>query len=121
MGLKSTLFGGSETNPAFIDPTQKPFLKDLYSRGQDASYGTGGQDFGQQFQQPAFNAFNKLSTGGNMIPGLQQGLQNFGNEQDQYLGGAIDAGVNDIQRNFSQNIMPQINQGAALSATSGGS
>jgi len=122
-GVTKTLFGGSDSksDPASVYGEQTPFLKDLYSRGQEASYGNQGQRFGQQFQQPAFNAFNNLSTGGNMIPGLQPGLQNFGNEQDQYLGGAIDAGINDINRNFQQNIMPQINQGAALSGTSGGS
>ena len=123
MGLTKTLFGGSDskTNPAFIDKTQQPFLKDIYGQAQGLFGNTAGQDYSSQFLQPSAGAFNTLATGGMTIPGLTQGLQNFGGQQDVALGGAIDAGINDINRNFSQNIMPEINQGAALSGTPGGS
>jgi len=109
--------GGGTTIPTF---QQKP-LERLYGRAENISQGSGGQDFAGQFLNPSFNAFNSLSTGGNIIPGLESSLMDFGQEQDQYLGGAIDAGINDINRNFEQNIMPNINQNAALTGTSGGS
>ncbi len=125
MGILSDIgkkfFGGSESQGAAIDATQQPFLKDIYNRAQLASYGGQGQQFGEQFLQPSFNAFNQQAQGGFQTPGLQQGLQNFGGIQNEALGGAIDAGLGQINRNFQRNIMPSINQGAALTGTSGGS
>jgi len=73
----------------------------------------------QQFNQ---GALQNIATGG--IPQFDQsGLQNIatGQAQNQNLTGAIDAGLGQINRNFQRNIMPGINQGAALTNTSGGS
>ncbi len=118
--MHSSLFGGGGGGSSIPGFQRRP-LESLYKRAGAASRQTGGQDFAGQFLDPSFSAFQDLSTGGNIIPGLQQGLMDFGQEQDQYLGGAIDAGINDINRNFSQNIMPQINTGAAMNNTTGGS
>jgi len=139
MGLMKSLFGGSDTQGAQIDPTQLKYLEDLWKRGQDASQGQGGQQFGQQFQDPSYNAFAQLAGGGQPInqQGLGQisqggnipqvGASGFQNQawdtgaQNQALQGSIDAGLSDISRNFTQNILPGINTGSAMSNTQGGS
>jgi len=138
--LGQTLFGGSSPSEGSkIDPTQMKYLEDLWSRGQGLSFDQGGQQFGQQFQDPSFNAFAQLAGGGQQAnqQGLGQiaqggnipqvgatGYQNQAwdtNQQNQALQGSIDAGLGDISRNFNQNIMPGINTGSAMSNTSGGS
>lgn len=118
--MHSSLFGGGGGGSS-VPAWQSVPLQELYGRAEQASYETGGEDYAGQYLDPSFSAFQDLSSGGNIIPGLESGLVNFGQEQNAYLGGAIDAGINDINRNFEQNIMPTINQGAALSGTSGGS
>ena len=118
------LFGGSDqstTNPAQVWGTQSPYLSDLYSRAQMASYGNQGQNFANQIGQGAQSGFNNQMQGGFQNPNLQQGLQNFGGQQNQALGGAINAGLGQISNNFNRNIMPGINAGAAGTNTSGGS
>ena len=118
------LFGGedsSTTNPAKVWGEQSPYLQDLYKRSQMASYGGQGQNFANQINQGAQGGFNQMMGGGFQTPGLQQGLQNFGGQQNQALGGAIQAGLGQINDNFNQNIMPGINSGSAMTNTSGGS
>jgi len=107
------LFGGSKTDPSTVWGGQSGYLTDLYSRGQQASYGNMGQDYSQQFQQPAFNAFNQQAQGG--------ASQGFGQQQNQYLDASVGSGLDQMMQNFQRNIMPGINQGAAMSGTSGGS
>jgi hypothetical protein len=122
MGMMD-LVGGSEsvTDPGFVYGAQDPYLEDLYSRSQLASYNDQGTQFSQGFQQPTMDMWGQMARGGAQIPGLQQGLSGFGQMQNQALGGAIDAGLSQINNNFNRNIMPSINQGAAMSGTSGGS
>lgn len=122
--------GSSSSDPASVYAAQAPYLKDVYDRAQQASYGDMGTQYSQQFQNPAFNAFQNQAQGGagagiNMQP-LQQMAQGgnydqYQNMQDQNLQGAIGAGLRQINQNFNENIMPSINTGAALSGTSGGS
>ena len=131
MGLFSSLtdslggfFGGddqSTTNPAQVWGTQSPFLSNLYNRAQMASYGNQGQNFANQIGQGAQAGFNNQMQGGFQNQQLQQGLQGFGGQQNQALGGAINAGLGQISNNFNENIMPGINAGAAGTNTSGGS
>ena len=121
MGLLSKLFGGSKSAAADVWQEQAPYLQDLYGRSQMASYGGQGQNYANQFQQPAFGAFNQMAQGGAQNQQLNEGLQNFGGMQNQALNGAIDSGLNQINNNFNRNIMPGINSGAAMTNTSGGS
>ena len=121
MGFMQTAFGGSTSEGSRVDPTQQPYLQDLYGRAQLASYGNQGQDYSQQFQQPSYDAVTQHAQGGFQNPQLNQGLQDFGQQQNQALGGAIDAGLGQIGRDFNRNIMPGINTGSAMSNTSGGS
>ena len=100
---------------------QSPFLEDLYSRSQLASYGNMGQDYANQISQGAMPGFNNQMQGGFQNQQLNQGLQNFGQQQNQALGGAINAGLGQISNNFNRNIMPGINSGSAMTNTSGGS
>ena len=80
-------------------------------------------DYAQQIAGGAQNAFGNQAGGGFVDPRLQQNLQAMGSGQYQNraLGGAIQAGLGDIGRNFQRNIMPSINTGSALTNTSGGS
>lgn len=112
---------GSTSAPATVYGAQEPYLQDLYSRAQMASYGGMGQDYATQIGQGAQAGFGQQMGGGFQMPGLQQGLQDFGGMQNQALGGAIEAGLGDISRNFQRNIMPSINTGAAMTGTAGGS
>ena len=123
-GVTDSLFGGgstSTTNPATVWDTQSPYLSNLYSRAQMASYGNQGQNFANQIGRGAQTGFNNQMQGGFQNPYLSQGLQNFGNQQNQALGGAINAGLGQISDNFNRNIMPGINSGSAMTNTSGGS
>jgi len=120
--------GSSSSDAASVWSGQQPYLTDLYQRAQDASYGGTGQQYAQQFQQPALGAFNQQAAGGQQYDttALQQMTQpgaydQYQNQQDQNLQGAIGAGMRQINQNFQENIMPGINTGAALSGTSGGS
>ncbi|MBT8449281.1 MAG: tail fiber domain-containing protein [Gammaproteobacteria bacterium] len=118
------IFGGSsssKSNPATVYGAQEPFLQNLWDRSQMASYGNMGSNFANQINQGALPGYNQQMQGGMQIPGLQQGLMNFGQQQNEALGGAIQSGLGQINRNFQRNIMPSINTGAAMSNTSGGS
>ena len=120
----SDIFGGgseSTTNPAKVWEEQVPFLQDLYQRAQMQSYGGMGQNYANQVNQSAMGGLQNQMAGGYQNPQLMQGLQNFGGMQNQALGGAIQAGLGDINRNFQNNIMPSINTGSAMTNTSGGS
>ena len=111
----------STSHPSTVWSGQEPFLKDLYGRAQAASYGNQGQDYANQINQGANTGYQNQMGGGFQNPQLAQGLQGFGNMQNEALGGAIDAGLGDISRNFQRNIMPSINTGSAMTNTSGGS
>ena len=108
-------------DPSKIWGEQSPYLQDLYGRAQTASYGNQGQNFANQINQGAQQGYQNQLGGGFQNQQLAQGLQNFGGMQNEALGGAIDAGLGDISRNFQQNIMPSINTGSAMTNTSGGS
>ena len=111
----------STTHPAKVWEEQTPYLQNLYSRAQTASYGNQGQDYANQINQGATTGYQNQLGGGYQNQNLAQGLQNFGGMQNEALGGAIDAGLGDISRNFNRNIMPSINTGSAMTNTSGGS
>ena len=125
MGFKiSDIFGGgseSSTAPSKVYGAQDPFLQDLYARAQMASYGGMGSNYANQINQGAQTGYQNQMQGGFQNPQLQQGLQNFGGMQNQALGGAIQAGLGQINNNFNRNIMPGINAGSAMTNTSGGS
>jgi len=126
MGALNSIVGGSEG--ASIPGFQKKALKNINKRGLDVSLDESGQNFGAQFQNPSFNAFNNLAQGGQQTDttGLQniaQGGQfnQFQNQQNPALQSAINAGLRQVNQNFTENILPGINTGSALSGTSGGS
>ena len=123
MGLLSKLFGGSKSvsAPSSVYGAQEPYLQDVWSRALGASQGGAGTQFAQQIGQGAQGGFGQMMQGGFQDPYLQQGLQGFGQMQDQALGGAIESGLGQISRNFQRNIMPSINMGAALTGTACGS
>ncbi|RKZ06638.1 hypothetical protein DRQ25_13480 [Candidatus Fermentibacteria bacterium] len=127
--MSGSLGGGkssSTQNPDQVWGAQSPYLTDLYSQAQTTAGGQGGTQFAQGIQNPAMQAFNQQSQGGFSpdTAGLQQIAQGGGydpTQQNAALGGAIDAGLGQISRNFNRNIMPGINTGSAMSNTSGGS
>ena len=121
LGVFEKLFGGSEQQGASLDPTQKGFLDDLFARASAASQLTGGQQFSQGFQNPSFQGFNSLING-QPIAGTEslEAIAN-GSVQNTNLQGEIDSGLNDISRNFNQNILPSLNTNAGLTGGSGGS
>jgi hypothetical protein len=123
MGFSDFIGGGSEsrTDPSKVWGGQAPFLTDLYKRAQMASYGGMGTDYATQVGQAALPGLQQQLGGGIQNQQLLQGLQGFGGMQNQALGGAVQAGLGDISRNFQQNIMPAINTGAAMTNTAGGS
>ena len=121
--------GGKTSQGASVWAGQEPFLKDMYQRAQDVSQSNSGQQFAQQFQNPAFQAFQQMAGGGaqtntgalqNIAQG-QTGMQQFQNQQNPALNNAINTGLDQMSQNFQRNIMPGINTGSALSNTSGGS
>jgi len=120
----SGFLGGEDSataDAATVYGAQDPYLQDLYQRSQLASYGNTGQNFANQINQGAQTGYQNQMGGGFQNQQLAQGLQNFGGMQNEALGGAIQAGLGDINRNFQRNIMPSINTGAAMTNTSGGS
>ncbi len=118
--MDSSLFGGGGGGSSIPGFQRRP-LEDLYKRAGAASRQTGGQLFGQQFEQPAFGAFEQQAGGGFQTPGLKSGLMDFGNEQNEYLDASVNSGLDSMAQNFQRNIMPQINLGSAMNNTSGGS
>ena len=119
----SDIFGGSESKSegASVWKPQGDALEGVYDAASDVFGNNSGQLFGSQFQQPTFDAFNNLSQGGYQMPGLEENLMSFGDNQNQYLDQSIDSGLNKITQNLQRNIMPSINLGAAMNGTSGGS
>ncbi len=123
MSFLDTLFGGSEstTNPGTVYQPQEQFLLDLWNRAQQTSQDTMGTDYSQMFLDPSQQGFNQMLQGGMQIPGLQESLMGFGTQQNEALAGATQAGLNQINQNLTQNLLPSISQGSALAGTSGGS
>lgn len=127
MGFSDTLGGilggssSSSTAPSSVYGPQERFLKDIWKRSRMSSYGDMGTDYAQQFLDPAFAGSQNQLGGGFQNPYLQQGLQGFGQQQNQALQDATQSGLGQINRNFQRNIMPSINTGAAMTNTSGGS
>jgi len=113
----------STTAPSKIWETQAPYLEGLYGRAQEASLGGGYDPYARRISQGAMPGFNNQMAGGFQNQQLMQNLQGLGSGQyqNQALGGAIEAGLGDISRNFQRNILPGINTGSALTNTSGGS
>ena len=120
-GLSDIFGGGSKSSGSSVWKPQTDFLEGVYDSARDTYGDNSGQLFGSQFQQPTFDAFNNLSQGGYQIPGLEENLMSFGDNQNQYLDASIDSGLNKITENLQRNIMPSINLGAAMNGTSGGS
>lgn len=94
-----------------------------YDMGQTPTPSGPAFDYAQQIAGGGLNAFGNQAGGGFSDPRLQRNLQGLagGQYQNQALGGAIQAGLGDINRNFQRNIMPSINTGAAMTNTAGGS
>ena len=127
--MSGALGGGKSQStqaPSTVWGGQAPFLENLYQGVADVGQQTGGQQYAQGYQNPAMQAFMQQAGGGAQtdisgLQGIAQGGGDYANMQNQALGGAIQAGLGDISRNFNQNIMPGINTGAAQAGTSGGS
>ena len=94
-----------------------------YGFGQSPTPGGSAYNYAQNIAQGAGGAFGNQAQGGFSDPRMMQNLQGLGSGQfqNQALGGAIQSGLGDINRNFNQNIMPGINTGSAMTNTSGGS
>lgn len=116
-GLSGLLGGESQQTsaPSSVWEPQQPFLQDIYQRAQQASYGGTGQNYAQGFMPGAQRGFDQLMNQNNL-----QGIAS-GQTQNENLGGAIQSGLGQINRNFNRNIMPGINQNAAMTNTTGGS
>lgn len=91
----------------FIDPTQAPFLKDLFQQGSDLAGGQlgAGSPF-QDFQSQAMGAL--------------QGMFNPSTQANPFLAGQIEQGQNLINENLQQNILPSVGSGAAAAGQLGG-
>lgn len=86
---------------SFIDPTQSPFLANLFQQGSDLAgqqMGAGSQ-FQNQVANPAMNAFQNFLTP----------------QQNPFLQGQIEQGQGLINENLQQNILPATG-GAAVGA-----
>ena len=86
LGAVSGFLGGqdsSTTNPSMVYGAQDPYLKDLYSRAQFASFGNQGQNFANQINQGAQTGYQNQLGGGYQNQNLAQGLQNFGGMQNE--------------------------------------
>ena len=113
----------STQNPAKVWEAQDPYLQDLYQKAATLTSRTPYFGPQRQITSGAMQGYQNQLGGGFQDPSLQQNLQGLGSGQyqNQALGGAIQAGLGDINRNFQRNIMPGINTGAAMTNTSGGS
>ena len=134
--------------PSKVWDVQSPYLQDIYSRAQSFRPTSQAQLGGFQYdpsqvsnvvsgampglQNQLGGGFQNKQLGSNLqgIAGGQfqnQELMNnlrglgSGEYQNQALGGAIQAGLGDINRNLKRNLLPTINTGAAMTNTSGGS
>lgn len=125
---KSESSNTSVTNPSTVWGGQSPYLQGLYQQGANMQR---SNPYAQQIQNQTSDPMQQMLSGG-YSPGGMQGYTNdprlnnltglaSGQAQNQALGGAIQAGLGDISRNFREGILPGINAGAALSNTSGGS
>ncbi len=95
---------------------------DQYTMGS-VTPGGSAYNYAQNIAGGAGGAFGNQAQGGFSDPRMMSNLQGLGSGQyqNQALGGAIQAGLGDISRNFQRNIMPGINTGSAMTNTSGGS
>ena len=80
-------------------------------------------NYAQNVAGGAMGGYQNQMQGGFSDPTLYQNLYGLGGGQyqNQALGGAIQAGLGDINRNLQRNILPSVNTGSALTNTSGGS
>jgi hypothetical protein len=95
------------TNDTFIDPTQAPFLGDLFRQGSDLAGGQMGA--GSDFQN-----FNSAAMG------ALQGMFQPNQQNNEFLQQQIGMGQNMINENLQQNILPSVGSGAQASGQFGG-
>ncbi len=93
---------------SFIDPAQAPFLDFLRTQGQGLAQGMlgGGSGFQQGVVNPAMQAF------GDIVAGPQQ---------NPFLMGQIEQGQQAINRNLTENILPELTSSAIGAGQLGGS
>ena len=124
--MSGALSGGQSSNQSVqkadqVWGSQSPYLEQMYSQAA-GNMGNQAQNYAQGFQDPSMQAFQQQAQGGYQ-PGAVTGLEYMasGKNQNQALGGAIDAGLGQINRNFNRNIMPGITGGAVGAGQSGSS
>ena len=123
--MSGSLGGGqssSTQNPDQVWGAQSPYLQQMYGNASTAAMDPSGQQYAQGYQDPAMQAFQQQA-GGGFQQGDISGLNKMasGANQNLALGGAIDAGLNQINNNFNRNIMPGISSGAVGAGQSGSS
>ncbi len=97
----------SGRNRTFIDPMQAPFLQELYSRGLSlADAQMGGGQFQAGVIDPAMQAFGDILGPYQQTPGLT---------------GQIEQGQELINRNLTENILPELTSSAIGAGQLGGS
>ena len=114
----------SSSSPGSIYGSQDPYLQELYAGASNAYNAPQGIDpYAQQVANSAMGGYQTQMGGGIVDPTLQQNLYGLasGQVQNQALGGAIQAGLTDINQNLTRNMLPAIGTGAAMTNTSGGS
>lgn len=113
---------GGTVTPGATGSKGQQVGQDQYSVGQVNPSGDA-YNFARGITGGAGQAFGNQAGGGFTDPNLYQNLYGLGSGQvqNQALGGAIQAGLGDINRNFQRNLLPSINTGSAMTNTSGGS
>jgi hypothetical protein len=111
MSFLNDLFGGSESSQSsYIAPQQLPYLQNLWRGAQNQLPGIQGQ-VGQYQQQGNQFLGNLGQVGQNLNPYMGSGFA------DQQISGL----QNLLNRNFSENLLPGISQGANAAGQLGGS
>lgn len=117
----------SRSTPSTVWEGQVPYLTNIYNQGQNIlGRSVGGQAVNQanQVASQTYQPWQQMTQGGQSATFQNNpNLTGFasGNIQNEALQGAINAGVGDITRNFTQNLLPSIKADAVSSGTSGGS
>lgn len=110
MGLFADIFGGgSSSSSSYVNPAQAPFLQDLWGRGSAATTQALGQV--PQYQQMGNQFLGSLGNAG-------QALQPF--MAPGFAGQQIDSLSALLNRNLSENLLPQIGSQAQMAGGFGG-
>lgn len=113
----------SRSDPSSVWNAQAPYLQDLFSRAQGVM-NANPSGMTNQMQQSALPAYLQQLQGGyssNFANNPYLSAMASGQMQNQNLQGAINAGLNTINQNYTDNIIPGIKTDAALSNVTGGS